>query len=248
MARRMEAQGVISDLFATQAAHKVLSVCDHIPFADLGRALMVRLGNQLREQGQEPLDEKALRRALHVILGQWPEITREALRKAMASCAEVIDAAPLPGFWESETRLSDSPLNLYSVLPQGLNTWEQPFAEWLDRQEGTVLWWIRNLPRPNATADWSVRIVLPENGKGFYPDFVVCVDGRKSGIALAETKERVDSADTEAKTRTEHREYGRALMLAYDQPRDRFYRYEYSFERGANHETGMLRSEDLLEP
>ena len=248
MARRMEAQGVISDLFATQAAHRVLSVCDHIPFADLGRALMVRLDNQLREQGQEQFNEKALRRALHVILGQWPEITREALRKAMASCAEVTNAAPLPEFWESETRLPNSPLNLYSVLPQGLNTWEQPFAEWLDRQEGTVLWWIRNLPRPNATADWSVRIVLPENGKGFYPDFVVCVDGRKSGIALAETKERVDSADTEAKTRTEHREYGRALMLAYDKPRDRFYRYEYSFERGANHETGMLRVEDLLEP
>ena len=36
-------------------------------------------------------------------------------------------------------------------------------------------------------------------------------------------------------------------MLAYDKPRDRFYRYEYSFERGANHETGMLRPEDLRE-
>jgi hypothetical protein len=248
MARRMEAQGVISELFATQAAHKVLSVCDHIPFADLGRALMARLNSQLQEQGQESLDEKALRRALHVILGQWPEITRVALRKAMASCADVIDAAPLPEFWESETRLLDSPLNLYSVLPQGLNTWEQPFAEWLDRQDGTVLWWIRNLPRPNAAEDWSVRIVLPENGKGFYPDFVVCVSGRKSGIALAETKERVDSSDTETKTRTEHREYGRALMLAYDKPRDRFYRYEYSFERAANYETGLLRLEDLLEP
>ncbi len=247
MARRMEAQGVISDLFATQAAHKVLSVCDHIPVADLGRALMVRLSSQLQEQGQEPLDEKALRRAVHLILGQWPEITREALRRAMASCAEVIDAAPLPEFWESDTRLPESPLNLYAVLPLGLNTWEQPFAEWLDQQKGTVLWWVRNLSRPNAADDWSVRIVLPEDGRGFYPDFVVCVDGRKSGIALAETKERMDSANTEAKTRTEHREYGRALMLAYDKPRNRFYRYEYSFERGGNYETGMLRREDLLE-
>lgn len=131
MARRMETQGVISDLFATQAAHKVLAVCDHIPVADLGRALIVRLSDQLRDEGQEPLDEKALRRALHVILGQWPEITREALRRAMASCAEVVDAAPLPEFWESDTRLPDSPLNLYTVLPQGLNTWEQAFAEWL---------------------------------------------------------------------------------------------------------------------
>jgi type III restriction enzyme len=188
MARRMEAQGVISDLFATQAAHKVLSVCDHIPVADLGRALMARLSSQLQEQGQEPLDEKALRRALHLILGQWPEITREALRRAMASCAEVIDAAPLPEFWESDTRLPESPLNLYAVLPQGLNTWEQPFAEWLDQQEGTILWWIRNhLARTPPTIGLSALCYLRMAGDSIRISWSALTDAKLALLWLRPT-------------------------------------------------------------
>lgn len=243
--RRTEEQGVISEVFARQSAHKVLNVCDSIAPADLGRALMEKLAAELAKAGLEPLDERLLRKGLHVVLGRWPELTREALRKAMAACTEVVDAAPLPEVWESPEALLESPLNLYGVIPQGLNTWEQAFAKWLDRQSDVVRWWTRNPSQPNAHNDWSVRIVLPETGRGFYPDFVVAVDGRKSGLLLAETKERVDSADTEAKTRTEHREYGRALMLAYDTLRAQFYRYEYAFEQQRNREVGLLRADDL---
>ena len=41
------------------------------------------------------------------------------------------------------------------------------------------------------------RIMLPETGTGFFPDFVVCVDGRKKPdeIALADTKERIAAED-----------------------------------------------------
>ena len=141
----------------------------------------------------------------------------------MGACAEVVDAHDLPASWDSPVPLSDSTRNLYGCMPHGLNGWELQFANWLDRQE-RVLWWTRNLPRPNAADDWSVRIVLPETGRGFYPDFVICVDGRKQpqGIGLAETKERIESNGSGIKSRTEHREYGRALMLTYDVERDRF--------------------------
>ena len=243
--RRTEEQGVISELFARQSAHKVLSVCDSIAPADLGRALTQKLAGDLARAGLEPLDERALRKGLHVVLGRWPEITREALRKAMAACTEVVDAAPMPEVWLSPEPLIESPLNLYGVIPQGLNTYEAAFAKWLDRQDDLVYWWSRNPSRPNAADDWSVRIVLPETGRGFYPDFVVSVDGRKSGILLAETKERVDSANTELKTRTEHREYGRALMVAYDTQRAQFYKYEYMFDQQRNREVGLLRPDDL---
>lgn len=243
--RRTEEQGVISELFARQSAHKVLSVCDSIAPADLGRALTQKLADDLARSGLEPLEERALRKGLHVVLGRWPEITREALRKAMAACTEVVDAAPLPEVWTSPEPLVESPLNLYGVIPQGLNTYEAAFAKWLDRQADLIHWWTRNPSRPNAVDDWSVRIVLPETGRGFYPDFVVSVDGRKAGLLLAETKERVDSADTELKTRTEHREYGRALMIAYDMQRAQFYRYEYMFDQQRNKEVGLLRSDDL---
>ena len=243
--RRTEEQGVISELFARQSAHKVLSVCDSIAPADLGRALTQKLSEELARAGLESLDERALRKGLHVVLGRWPEITREALRKAMAACTEVVDAAPLPQVWTSQEPLVESPLNLYGVIPQGLNIWEEAFAKWLDRQSDMIQWWIRNPSRPTAADDWSVRIVIPETGRGFYPDFVVSVDGRKAGLLLAETKERMDNADTELKTRTEHREYGRALMIAYDVQRAQFYRYEYVFDQQRNKEVGSLRSDDL---
>ena len=188
-----------------------------------------------------------MQRALNVILVQWPTLLKDELRRAVGSCADVVDAWDLPLAWESEMPLSASPLNLYGCMPQGLNTWELAFADWLDRQE-RVLWWTRNLPRPNAHDDWSVRIVLPETGRGYYPDFVVCVEGRKQpgGIGLAETKERTETEDSAAKSRTEHREYGRALMLSYDRAADRFLRVEYSPDTGRNREMGPLRPEDLI--
>lgn len=93
-----------------------------------------------------------------------------------------------------------------------------------------------------------MRIVLPETGKGYYPDFVVCVDGRKKldGIALAETKERIESDDSAAKSRTEHREYGRALMLTYDRQAARFIRVEYDTALGRNKVIAFLEPENLV--
>jgi type III restriction enzyme len=149
--------------------------------------------------------------------------------------------------WESDVPLIGSPLNLYGCMPPGLNTWEQRFADWLDRQE-QVSWWTRNPARPTAADDWSVRIVLPDTGRGFYPDFLVSVNGRKQpgGIGLVETKERTETADSAIKSRTEHREYGRALMLRYDAIADRFIRVEYAPDVGRNREVGPLQPEDLV--
>lgn len=115
---------------------------------------------------------------------------------------------------------------------------------WLDQQP-RVLWWTRNLPRPNASDDWSARIVLPDSGRGYYPDFVVCVEGRRKpdGIALTDTKERIESEDSAAKSRSEHREYGRALMVSYDANSDRFLRVEFAPDLRRNREVGPLRPE-----
>ena len=63
---------------------------------------------------------------------------------------------------------------------------------------------------------------------------------------LAETKERIESEDSAAKSRSEHREYGRALMLSYDVSRDRFIRVEFAPDLGRNREVGPLRFDDLI--
>ena len=244
---RILEQSSISFQVARLNAHDLLSVSDYVDARQLGLRLQDSLARALADANQPPVERQVLQRALNVILVQSPALLKDALRRAIGACAEVVDAFDLPREWESEAPLSESRLNLYGCMPQGLNTWETAFADWLDRQE-KVLWWTRNLPRPNARDDWSVRIVLPESGRGYYPDFIVCVDGRKQpgGIGLAETKERIESEDSAAKSRTEHREYGRALMVSYDRTTDRFIRIEYAPETGRNREVGPLREDDLV--
>jgi hypothetical protein len=246
--QRRHEQADISDLFAREAAYRLLRVSDYLDPAEVGRRLQVELAAQMRADGQTPPEGQALRRAVNVVLAQFPTMLREALRRAAGACAEVIDAADLPKTWDSAVALPESPRNLFGRMPSGLNTWEQRFAEWLD-SERRVIWWTRNPARPNALVDWSVRIVLPESGRGYYPDFVVYVDGRRrgGGICLAETKERTETEASGVKSRTEHREYGRALMLADDPISDRFFKVEYATDIGRNREVGLLRSEDLLE-
>lgn len=237
----------ISFQFARQNAHELLNISQYIAPKDLGLRLQASLAEALQKANQEAVERPILQRALNVILVQYPNLLKDALRRAIGACADVVDAAELPKFWESPVPLMASPLNLYGCMPQGLNTWEQRFADWLDQQD-LVLWWTRNLPRPNAADDWSVRIVLPESGRGYYPDFVVCVDGRKqpNGIGLAETKERTETEESAAKSRTEHREYGRALMVSYDRETDRFIRVEFAPEVGRNRAMRPLRPSDLV--
>ena len=246
--RRMTEQAAISDLFAQQNAWSTLRVSDHIDPQELARRLLVRLAESFDRAGEMVPDQKALRRGLNVILVRNPRLCRDALRKAMASCTEVVDAADLPEAIESAVPLEPSPLNLYGCRPARLNTWETRFADWLDSQNGRVLWWMRNESQPRMANAWAVRIVLPEKGEGFFPDFVVCVDGRKKadGIALADTKERIAGEEAEAKSRTEHREYGRALILTYDKVDDRFFRVEFDAGLGRNREVAPFRLDDLI--
>lgn len=240
-------QSSISFHVARLNAHDLLSVSDYVDAQQLGLRLQEALGRALAEAHQPTVERQVLQRALNVILVQSPTLLKDALRRAIGACAEVVDAFELPLRWESGGPLSESRLNLYGCMPQGLNTWEMAFADWLDRQD-KVLWWTRNLPRPNARDDWSVRIVLPESGRGYYPDFIICAEGRKQpgGIGLAETKERTETEDSAAKSRTEHREYGRALMVSYDRAADRFIRVEYAPDIGRNREVGPLRQDDLV--
>ncbi len=245
-ARRAE-QAAISDLLAREGALRALRVSSYIDPAELARQLLGALRASFDREGVRVPDEKAMRRGLNVILTRNPRLCKDALKRAMAAHVEVVDAADLPSVLSSPVRLPPSPRNLYGVVPTGMNTWERAFADWLDRQSN-VLWWVRNAQRDGAANGWGVRIVLAEDGRGYWPDFVVCVEGRKrgDGVALAETKERISTYDSELKSRTEHREYGRALMLTYDPSRDRFERVEYDRALDRNRVVGLLEPSDLL--
>ncbi|EGO93942.1 DEAD/DEAH box helicase [Acidiphilium sp. PM] len=248
VSKRSIERAEISDLFARQNAWGQLRISDYIDPQELAHRLLQKLRRSIENAGQDVPDQKVLRRALNVILVRSPTLCRDALRRAMASCVEAVEADDLPASWRSDFELPFSIKNLYRCVPNGLNTWEVEFADWLDLQEDRVLWWTRNVQNRGAPNGWGVKIILPETGKGYYPDFIVCVNGRKKqdGIALLETKERIDSVDSISKTRNEHLKYGRAIMITYDKGMNKFIRIEYDAALNRNKEVSVFEADSLL--
>ena len=84
-----------------------------------------------------------------------------------------------------------------------------------DRRDanGIVKWWHRNEPHK----PWSVNVLMPD-GRGFFPDFVIGVEGRKTeaGVLLADPKLNYQRDDEAPKVLAEHQIYGRVLILFRD--------------------------------
>lgn len=178
-----------------------------------------RLRQAYRERGLEAAaDDGQVRRALNLILALHPQALRSAMKQCLFRYAPVQDTfGPLP----EEIAFAESPaasrFNAYGILPPDLNEWERAFAVLLDNDlSDTVRWWHRN---PQSRPE-SVCLPLP-SGRGYYPDFVVCLNGRKrgDGILLVETKERIYDSLAEEKVDAEHHYYGRPLMLTIEEGR-----------------------------
>jgi type III restriction enzyme len=135
-------------------------------------------------------------------------------------------AEPIPGVIPSKLELESATKGVYAVFGPRMNDWEYRFAQQIDQDStGTVLWWLRNV----ENAKWACRIVRP-SGRFFYPDFLIGIAGRKKldNVALAEVKERIESEDSIEKTRVEHKDYGSALMVTWDDDKKRWYIVDYN--------------------
>ena len=199
---------------AARIALKVLTKNESFDARELRRALLKKLKATLVELKMDQAeDDDAVAKMLNVIICARPDLLYTAQKAALAKHFEVADAEEgLPPVIENESALPTSRLNVYQVMPPGLNSWEQPFAELLDRDtQNIVRWWHRNLPNK----PWSVQVVL-ENGKGFFPDFVIGIEGRKTehGGLLADPKFQFEISQEEPKTHAEHPVYGRVLILS----------------------------------
>jgi type III restriction enzyme len=199
---------------AARIALKVLTKNESFDPRELRRALLRKLKTTLREIGMdEAEDSEQLSHMLNVILCARPNLLFNAQKAALASHCEVEQTEEgLPPAIESELPLPTSRLNVYRVMPPGLNTWERPFAELLDRDtQKIVRWWHRNLPHK----PWSVQVVL-DDGRGFFPDFVIGIEGRKceDGGLLADPKFAFEIAQELPKTHAQHPVYGRVLVLS----------------------------------
>jgi len=184
----------------------------------LREALAGKLQVMLERRGVEDArDWGKLNNYLDILLTQFPELLRNAQKAALAARAQIIEAKPLPDHVQSDAALTTSARNIYGVIPEHLNSWEQRFAACLDEDDsGNVLWWHRNPCRK----DWSINVLL-ESGAGFFPDFVVGIKDRprEQHALLADTKYAYDTNKELPKLLAEHASYGRVLILAMDSAR-----------------------------
>jgi superfamily II DNA or RNA helicase len=199
---------------AARAANKILQRDEVFDPRELRFALLRKLAATLKEMGMDEAaaDATKLRHMLNVILTAHPELLYEAQKQALAANVEIEEAdEDLPEVLSCECPLPTSRLNVYRTLPPGLNSWERDFAALLDGDNaGVVKWWHRNPSRQ----PWSVQVVLA-NGHGFFPDFIVGVQGRKSelGALLADTKFAFEISQELPKTQADHPAYGRVLIV-----------------------------------
>jgi type III restriction enzyme len=199
---------------AARIALKVLTKNESFDARELRRALLRKLKATLGELAMDEAEnDEQVSHMLNVILCARPELLHNAQKAALATHCDVEKTEEeLPSELETESPLPTSRLNVYRVMPPDLNTWERPFAELLDRDtQDIVRWWHRNLPHK----PWSVQVVL-DSGKGFFPDFVIGIDGRKceDGGLLADPKFAFELTQEQPKTYSQHPVYGHILILS----------------------------------
>jgi type III restriction enzyme len=199
---------------AARVALKVLTKNEAFDGRELRRALLRKLKANLQEEAIEQADDdEQVRHMLNVILCARPELLYNAQKAALAShCGFNPTEEPLPETLQHNYPLPASRLNVYRVFPPELNTWERPFAELLDRDTHQyVRWWHRNLPHK----PWSIQVVL-DTGKGFFPDFIIGINERRSedGGLLADPKYAFETTQELPKTYARHPVYGRVLILS----------------------------------
>ena len=210
---------------------------------ELFQALLGRLRTEFRHRGL-PDDEGTLERGLNLIMATQPALLRRAERECASGFKEVVDAGRWPEAMESVAGAERSRLNVYGVLPDGLNTLELAFARLLDADlSGAVEYWYRSEPRKA----WSVAVLLP-SGYQFFPDFLIKVKGRTrgAGLLLVETKGGyiLNSPETIEKVNAEHKLYGPAVFLKQD-AQGRFMTIRYFEKTGRCEEDQVFRVENL---
>ncbi len=184
---------------------------------ELRLALLGKLRATLTEMNCDADDAAKVAHMLNVILARYPEVLSESQREALAQHFEVIEAdEELPEALECAEPLASSRLNVYGALPPGLNSWERNFAGFLDGDPaGVVTWWHRNEPRK----EWSVQVLLAD-GRPFFPDFVIGINGRKTefGALLADPKYGFETTAETPKSDARHPAYGKVLILTRKGP------------------------------
>lgn len=203
----------LSPLEVALRAQKILCKSGFFSPRDLQEQLLLKLGQAFERNGLSDIanDADKLEHSLNIILVHNPQLLFNAQREALAKHTEIAQSEDLPESIETSYPLHKSFRNVYGCIPSDLNDWECRFADILDSDvDGHVKWWHRNEPRK----PWSVCVVLAD-GRNFYPDFVIGVEGRKAvqNILLADTKEAFEREKEILKSCASHADYGQVLII-----------------------------------
>ncbi|BCU07059.1 DEAD/DEAH box helicase [Allochromatium tepidum] len=174
------------------------------------QALRRRFRDALEADGFEmPESEEELTQQLERVLVRNPNLIRQAHKRCRAGQIQ-LQPVTLPAVQRFNDPPEKAKRNLYGLFPPDLSVEEKRFAEILDTSP-EVDWWHRNpVRKPESVAlyQWS-------SGVGFFPDFLVAVQGRKTGdgVALVEFKgPHLQQFDKE-KAGAVHPHYGRVFMV-----------------------------------
>lgn len=176
---------------------------------ELYERLLARFVAAIEQSGADvPVDEEERMQQLDLVLVRRPQLLRDAYRRMRHGQVVDIDV-PVPAELVAAQRLLPAARAMHGVFPPGLNPDEQAIAALLDASP-MVRWWYRN---PSRT---GVGLYRWDEGEGFYPDFVVCMDGRAApGLVLLEFKgDHLWGKDSEVeKASASHRDYGAVMMV-----------------------------------
>ena len=174
------------------------------------KALLKRFRDALDAKGIPlPDSEEELTQQLELVLFRNPNLIRQAHKRCRASQIQ-LQPVTLPAVQRFNDPPEPAKRNLYGLFPPDLSVEEKRFALILDTAP-EVVWWHRNpVRKPESVAlyEWS-------SGVGFFPDFLVAVQGRKTGdgVALVEFKgPHLQQYDKE-KAGAVHAHYGRVFMV-----------------------------------
>lgn len=170
---------------AAKAGQLVLNIVE-ANARELSEALLEKFRNAIIKSGAEPPgDEEMLMQELDLVLVRNPRLLINAFRSARHAQIRRATIA-LPGEITSDYRLNPARKNIFGVFPpdMGEND-ERGIAMKLDG-DPLVRWWHRNPPR----TPHSIGLYAWDEGEGFFPDFIVSIDGRPTAdhLALLELK------------------------------------------------------------
>ena len=202
----------VSPVAVAERATRVRAGLSEANDRELQLRLLDRFTRAIERSGAAvPDDEETLLQQLDLVLVRHPALLREAYRRLRHGQVRDVDAALLAEL-HSDTRLASARRGLYGVFPPDLNEDEHAIATLLDANP-LMRWWHRNLPKKPE----SVGLYRWDEGKGYFPDFVVSVDGRnsKDGIMLLEVKGGHLWGEPEEveKSTAVHPDYGPVLMV-----------------------------------